>query len=59
MKEKYKNIDEIFDKEDIYGIEKKELEIDSDVNEDENRERQLDASFEQFIKIKKESIDKK
>lgn len=35
---------------DVYGVLGKEMEVDSDVNEDRNRERQLDASFEDWYR---------
>lgn len=35
---------------DVYGILGKEMEVDSDVNEDRNRELQLDASFEDWYR---------
>ncbi|WP_256992412.1 hypothetical protein [Paenibacillus sp. XY044] len=33
---------------DVYGILRKETEVDSDVNEDSNREQQLDDSFQDW-----------
>ncbi|MEH7383646.1 hypothetical protein V7138_24530 [Bacillus sp. JJ1533] len=48
-KDKYKP----FDQEDTYGVFKSEMEVDSDVNEDMNRERLLDESVEAFIRTKK------
>ncbi|WP_157256115.1 hypothetical protein [Bacillus timonensis] len=43
----------LFDPNDTYGVLKSEMEVDSDVNEDMNRERLLDDSVEAFIKSKK------
>ncbi|MEH7388556.1 hypothetical protein V7147_24630 [Bacillus sp. JJ1521] len=43
----------LFDPEDTYGVFKTETEVDSDVNEDLNRERLLDESVEAFMKSKK------
>jgi hypothetical protein len=40
----------IFNKEDVYGVMKQEIEVDSDVREDRNRERLLDESLSSFIK---------
>lgn len=42
-----------FDTDDTYGVFKSGMEVDSDVNEDLNRERLLDDSIEEFIKSKK------
>ncbi|MEH7226580.1 hypothetical protein V7112_22520 [Bacillus sp. JJ1566] len=42
-----------FDLDDTYGVFKSEMEVDSDVNEDMNRERLLDESVEAFIRTKK------
>lgn|GEM_PF-6922117 len=39
-----------FDENDVYGAKKDELEMDSDVNEDQNRERLLDDSFAAFVR---------
>ncbi|GIO29279.1 MULTISPECIES: hypothetical protein [Paenibacillus] len=36
----------MIDSKDNYGVLGKKLEVDSDVNEDRNREEQLDDSFE-------------
>ncbi len=41
-----------FDKEDTYGIFKQAMEVDTDVNEDPNRERLLDDSVDAFLKSK-------
>ncbi|WP_088102063.1 hypothetical protein [Halalkalibacter urbisdiaboli] len=38
---------------DTYGIFVQEIEVDTDVNEDPNRERLLDESLDAFLKIKK------
>jgi hypothetical protein len=43
-----------FNKEDTYGIFKQELEVDSDVNEDPNRERLLDESVGYFLQSEEE-----
>jgi hypothetical protein len=40
--------------DDIYGIFKQELEVDTDVNEDPNRERLLDESVHSFLVSKEE-----
>ena len=42
-----------FNPEDAYGILQSEMEVDSDVNEDKNRERLLDDSVKAFIELKK------
>ncbi len=44
-----------FNPDDVYGILEQELEVDSDVNEDRFREKQLDASLETFL----EQLEKK
>lgn len=36
-------------KKDVYGILKNETEVDTDVNEDQNREALLDESLNQFV----------
>lgn len=38
-----------FNKKDVYGILGDRLEVDSDVNEDQNREELLDTSFGEFM----------
>ncbi len=38
--------------DDTYGILKQELEVDTDVNEDPNRERLLDESVDSFLESK-------
>lgn len=38
-----------FNEDDLYGLSKQEMEVDSDVNEDPNRERLLDESVESFM----------
>ncbi|WP_159439902.1 hypothetical protein [Bacillus sinesaloumensis] len=38
-----------FDSDDTYGVLKSEMEVDTDVNEDMNREQLLDDSVEAFI----------
>ncbi|MEH7234999.1 hypothetical protein [Bacillus sp. JJ1562] len=43
----------LFDPDDTYGVFKSEMEVDSDVNEDMNREGLLDDSVEAFVKSKK------
>lgn len=35
---------------DVYGVLRKETEVDSDVNEDRNREQQLDDSFQDWYR---------
>ncbi|WP_257350662.1 hypothetical protein [Pseudalkalibacillus decolorationis] len=40
--------------DDTYGIFKQEMEVDSDINEDPNRERLLDESVDAYLKSKKE-----
>ena len=40
--------------DDTYGILKQEMEVDTDVNEDPNRERLLDESVISFLKSKGE-----
>lgn len=42
-----------FDPKDTYGIFNSEMEVDTDVNEDKNRERLLDDSVEAFLELKK------
>ncbi|THE09099.1 hypothetical protein E1I69_23710 [Bacillus timonensis] len=49
-----KDNDPSFDPDDTYGVFKSEMEVDSDVNEDMNRERLLDESVEAFIKSENE-----
>lgn len=41
------------EEEDVYGLFKKEMEVDSDVNEDQNREWLLDQSMNTFMKSMK------
>ncbi|WLD92614.1 hypothetical protein [Alkalihalobacillus sp. AL-G] len=41
-----------FDKDDTYGVFKQEMEVDTDVNEDPNRESLLDESVDSFLKSK-------
>jgi len=36
--------------EDYYAVLREELEVDSDVNEDRNREQQLDDSFQDWYR---------
>nr|WP_309099947.1 hypothetical protein [Fredinandcohnia onubensis] len=43
----------VFDPNDTYGILKSEIEADTDVNEDQNREKLLDDSVEAFLELKK------
>lgn len=38
-----------FREDDIYGLFKEEVEVDSDVNEDANREWLLDQSLSSFL----------
>lgn len=40
--------------DDIYGILKQTMEVDTDVNEDPNRERLLDESVDAFLESKEE-----
>ena len=35
--------------DDVYGVLGKNMEVDSDVNEDPNRERLLDDAFDAFM----------
>jgi hypothetical protein len=42
-----------FNKNDVYGVLKKETEVDTDVNEDINRERLLDESLSSFLNVSK------
>ncbi|WP_054024471.1 hypothetical protein [Bacillus sp. FJAT-28004] len=35
---------------DVYGVLREETEVDSDVNEDRNREQQLDDSFQEWYR---------
>jgi hypothetical protein len=35
---------------DVYGVIGDEAEVDSDVNEDRNREQQLDESFQDWVR---------
>jgi hypothetical protein len=44
-----------FNKNDVYGLSKDETEVDTDVNEDTNRERLLDESLTSYLN----SINKK
>jgi hypothetical protein len=51
----HKNQDNRLNKEDdIYGILKQTMEVDTDVNEDPNRERLLDESVDAFLESKEE-----
>ncbi|MCP3738118.1 hypothetical protein [Rossellomorea sp. BNER] len=47
-------IDRFNNKDDTYGIFKENMEVDTDVNEDPNRERLLDESVETFLESKKD-----
>ncbi|MBP1930553.1 hypothetical protein [Ammoniphilus resinae] len=38
-----------FNQDDVYGVLGKKMEVDSDVNEDPNRERLLDEAFNDFV----------
>lgn len=38
-----------FNQDDVYGVLKQETEVDTDVNEDANRERLLDESIDNFL----------
>jgi hypothetical protein len=40
--------------DDTYGILKQAMEVDTDVNEDPNRERLLDESVDAFLESKEE-----
>jgi hypothetical protein len=42
-----------FNKNDVYGLSKDEIEVDTDVNEDTNRERLLDESLSSFLNLSK------
>jgi hypothetical protein len=42
--------------DDVYGLSKRELEVDSDINEDPNREDLLDDSFEAWYGNIKETV---
>ncbi|MGG3806124.1 hypothetical protein [Metabacillus fastidiosus] len=42
--------------EDIYGIPKQTMEVDTNVNEDPNRERLLDESVDAFLESKEEQF---
>jgi hypothetical protein len=44
-----------FTENDVYGLSKHEMEVDTDVNEDANRERLLDESLASFL----DSLEKK
>lgn len=44
-----------FNKEDVYGLSKSEIEVDTDVNEDANREQLLDQSLRDFLNVMKKS----
>jgi hypothetical protein len=45
--------------DDVYGLSKRELEVDSDINEDPNREDLLDGSFEDWYGNIKETVKRK
>jgi hypothetical protein len=42
-------------KVDVYGLAKSEMEVDTDVNEDANREQLLDQSLRDFLDVIKKS----
>lgn len=42
-------VNQLNKEDDIYGILKQAMEVDSDVNEDPNRERLLDESVDAFL----------
>ncbi|MGO4889524.1 hypothetical protein ACJ2A9_17390 [Anaerobacillus sp. MEB173] len=42
-------VNRLNNEDDTYGIFKQEMEVDSDVNEDSNRERLLDESIDSFL----------
>ncbi|MED4402230.1 hypothetical protein ABET41_12490 [Metabacillus fastidiosus] len=42
--------------DDIYGILKQTMEVDTNVNEDPNRERLLDESVDAFLESKEEQF---
>jgi len=44
---------------DDYGVKGDEIEVDSDVNEDRNREKQLDNSFEAWYGNIEDQVKKK
>jgi hypothetical protein len=51
----HKNQANLLNKEnDTYGIFKQEMEVDSDINEDPNRERLLDESVDSFLESREE-----
>ncbi|MNP48012.1 hypothetical protein D3C76_1421020 [compost metagenome] len=45
--------------DDEYGLCKREIEVDSDINEDPNREDLLDDSFEAWYSNIKETVRRK
>jgi hypothetical protein len=53
-KNSHNQVNRLNKKDDTYGIFKQEMEVDSDVNEDPNRERLLDESVNSFLKSKEE-----
>jgi hypothetical protein len=40
-----------FNKNDVYGLSKGETKVDTDVNEDTNRERLLDESLTSYLNL--------
>ncbi len=47
-------VNQLNKEDDTYGILKQEMEVDTDVNEDPNRERLLDESVNAFLDSKEE-----
>jgi hypothetical protein len=47
-------VNQLNKEDDTYGILKQVMEVDTDVNEDPNRERLLDESFDAFLESKEE-----
>lgn len=40
-----------FNKKDVYGVIENDYEVDSDMNEDRNREQLLDESLIEFVDV--------
>ncbi|MFD2680320.1 hypothetical protein [Bacillus seohaeanensis] len=49
-----KQVNRLTKQEDTYSIFKQEMEVDTDVNEDPNRERLLDESVDSFLESRGE-----
>lgn len=47
-------VNQLNKEDDTYGILKQAMEVDTDVNEDPNRERLLDESVDAFLESKEE-----